>query len=195
MIFLVSKVYLKSGCQLFTENTAFYNKDRSRFLQNVDNHFPITQCQNQDKHNLNINLQKTCLQMQAHIKNTPANSFYIRRKQQNLLHNFCFIFHKRCPLHNFIIFCSNNTHIFHKPSATISIPTRSFKRAKILWKSQMSFCHANRITRKCYWYCCSVCSRHLTSHLTGCSLFSFLTVKTEYYVHKGNKFVKQQSLV
>lgn len=41
VIFLVSTVHLESGCQHFTENTAFYNNDRGRFLQNADTIFPL----------------------------------------------------------------------------------------------------------------------------------------------------------
>jgi hypothetical protein len=28
---------------------------------------------------------------------------------------------------NFIFFCSNNTHVFHKPYAEIEVPTQLFK--------------------------------------------------------------------
>jgi len=76
-----------------------------------------------------LNLLMICICISKHMQETtPRNSFYID-KEIYWIFNTCLAisasFSTKCPLfhHNCIIFCSNNTHVFHESCIKLSIPT------------------------------------------------------------------------
>jgi hypothetical protein len=70
--------------------------------------------------------------MWTHIKKKPVEINFICTDNTEIYCIFktscisCFIFNKMPFISQFFLFLSNNTHIFHKTSTTISIPIQSF---------------------------------------------------------------------